>query len=860
MKNNMLKRAGCLLLTVLTVLSLLAAVPLTAAADEAPKNPFACDGVPVKKLTVAGHDLSEYVIIHNDEPTYTDCAEHLARYLLSSTGIDVPLKLDTDTPVGQTEIRVGYTNRDTDRVSAARASLGEDGYLIMSEGSSLFISGATARGTCNGVYSFLEDHVGVRFFTRTLRPAVPADLVEIPGDLNVTYVPRFSYRRDNWPDTLDNWVCANKLNGNTGTMIGGGVGNVDYENKYGSVNFYSFTSTIGVWTETKGGTNKQPCLSDETNYQNALKNIRDALAHNPGHLVSVSPYDSDVNVGGCHCAACKAVNDAEGSEMATLLLFCNRLADDLKDEYPDVKIHTLAYHYTAKPPKTIKPDERVIVQFAPIQACYAHPLGKCDSSSYKSEESFAYLKEWAALCDRGNLWIWDYNAPFGYTLAPFTNYDVLYENVHTYASLGVGGVFMECVSSTELGQFTELNHYLLGKLLWDPDMTKEEYYRHMDEFLQAYYGDGWSYIRTYIDKLSARQASGHYGIWDDAAAVWHFDGSDADDSLMAELRGLWASALAAVPEDSEYCSHVEKSRIHALYADLCQQTQARCSLTAVSELRKLMQKYDVTSLGAHSTVGVAQVFNSIPSGANSDVYKERQDSPDVYYAMGPDELLGEASMINDCEMSQMTEEDVTFLRMTGKRDPYANYPNGTICLSQGARFVVLIYRSDKEQTGRMYSSITTLNGQIVTEQQDYALENTDGAFKCVLVEFTPEEARTANDFRFDPVDGAKIRNVSLDVAGLYFFFNEDAARSFIAAYEAGEIGTQPETEPGTEPDTMPETSAGSGSAADETAAPDAESDTGTQTGGCSSVTALPALLAAILIPLLAPVIGKRKHE
>lgn len=867
MKHIRLSKFFCVLLALLTVTSAVTVIsPLTAKASDG-GNIFACEGVPVKKLTIAGYDLSEYVIIHGDNGAFIDCAEHLARYLLSATGIDVPLKMDTETPVSEKEIRVGYTDRDTPCVSDARASLGEDGYLILSDGASLFITGQTARGTCNGVYSFLEDYVGVRFFTRTLRPALPADLVEVPGDLNVSYVPPFSYRRDNWPDTLDNWVCANKLNGNTGTFIGGGVGNIDYENKYGSVNFYSFTSTIGVWTETSGGINRQPCLSDEKNYRNALKNIREALSRDPGaKLVSVTPYDSDVNVGGCHCDACRAVNDPEGSEMATLLLFCNRLAEDLRDDYPDVKIETIAYHYTAKPPKTIRPSDRVIVQYAPIKACYAHPLAACDSTAYGSAESCEYLKAWAEICAPGNLWIWDYNAGFGYTFAPFTNYDVLYENIRTYAALGVGGVFMECVAGTELGQFTELNHYLLGKLLWDPHMTKETYYRHMDEFLQAWYGEAWSFVRTYIDKLTLQQSSGHYGIWDTVGSVWHLPEGAAGDAIMGELRGLWEAALAAVPAESEYRAHVEKSYIHALYADLYQKTQARCSLTDLNELRRLMNTYEVTSLGAHSRVSAAQVFSSLPVGS-ADLYQDRTTSPDPYYVMDTTAMLRDASFINDCEMTEMTEGGVTFLRMEGKRDPYVNYPNGTVSLNQGARYVVMVYRSDKEQTGRMYSLIATVNGRLVTTQMDFPLENTEGEFKCVLVEFSSDDARAANDFRLDPVDGTKIKNVSLDVAGLRFFFNEEAALAFIKAFEAGELETQPETDAetmletnaDTESETQPLTSTEPATQADATSADGNQS--GEERNGCRSALPLvPGLILLCAVGMTCGVLLKKRES
>ena len=48
-------------------------------------------------------------------------------------------------------------------------------------------------------------------------------------------------------------------------------------------------------------------------------------------------------------------------------------------------------------------------------------------------------------------------------------------------------------------EFVELRTYLLSKLLFNPYMSKEEYYGHMDEFLENVYGHGGKYLRQYID-------------------------------------------------------------------------------------------------------------------------------------------------------------------------------------------------------------------------------------------------------------------------------------------------------------------------------------------------------------------------
>jgi hypothetical protein len=48
--------------------------------------------------------------------------------------------------------------------------------------------------------------------------------------------------------------------------------------------------------------------------------------------------------------------------------------------------------------------------------------------------------------------------------------------------------------------------------MMDPYMTAETYYRHMDEFLKAYYGDGWMYIRAYMNYVGAEAAAAHSNI------------------------------------------------------------------------------------------------------------------------------------------------------------------------------------------------------------------------------------------------------------------------------------------------------------------------------------------------------------
>ena len=60
--------------------------------------------------------------------------------------------------------------------------------------------------------------------------------------------------------------------------------------------------------------------------------------------------------------------------MGVLLNFVNKVADEVGKKYPDLKIDALAYQYSHKPPKNIRPRDNV-----QINLCADQPL--CSSTS-----------------------------------------------------------------------------------------------------------------------------------------------------------------------------------------------------------------------------------------------------------------------------------------------------------------------------------------------------------------------------------------------------------------------------------------------------------------------------------------------
>ena len=166
--------------------------------------------------------------------------------------------------------------------------------------------------------------------------------------------------------------------------------------------------------------------------------------------------------------------------------------------YPNVIIDTLAYDYTQTAPKVTKPAENVCIRLCTFHCHFTHPLN--DPTCSENARFCKDLEEWSKICD--NIHIWDYTTNFAYYVPTYANLHVLQANMQFFAEHNVKGIFTQGNRNGPSGEFGELRAYLLAKLTMDPYMGEEKYYALMDEFLEAYYGEGWAYIRMYIDKTS----------------------------------------------------------------------------------------------------------------------------------------------------------------------------------------------------------------------------------------------------------------------------------------------------------------------------------------------------------------------
>lgn len=471
----------------------------------------------MRKLIVLGNEVNSVKIVSGESLPEKNAAYELKKYL-EIIGINV-------CDDGAFTFSVGIDG-----------GIGRDGYRIEVSEDGIVILGGNGRGVNYGVYSFFEKYAGMRFFTPTLETYGEGDVIVDGG---CEYLPVFEFRQADFRCGNDPvWSAKNKIN----------YRYIPLPEELGGYPRYGLGAhSMGRLCGTPH--HLQPCLSDPEMLRMAKEKVREILKNDPTcTIISVSQND---NQNYCKCEKCAAVDEAEGSHMGTLLRFVNAIADDIKDDYPHIVIDTLAYQYTRKPPRITKPRENVCIRLCSIECCFCHPLS--DDTCEKNGAFYRDIVGWNEICER--IYIWDYVTNFRSYITSFPNLSVLRENMKFYAEHHVRGMYPEGPHNAVLsGEFGELKSYLLAKLMWEPYMSAEEYNRHIDEFMKAYYGDGWAYVRAYADMMESLTKGRHMGIY--YKPLEYID-AEKLEPLEETLDGWWDKAEELAGERLE---NVRRSR------------------------------------------------------------------------------------------------------------------------------------------------------------------------------------------------------------------------------------------------------------------------------------------------------------
>ena len=407
--------------------------------------------------------------------------------------------------------------------------LGAEGISIKAKNDFIDITGGYPRGVIYAVYEFLE-RLGCRWLSCEVSNIPKRSRLHF-SETDYTYVPPLEYRDIiNYDISLGSYGVRNKYNGqfiNASSVQGGKITYYPFVHTFDTLmspeeffeehpEYFSMVDGKRVNERTDWGSRTQLCLTNPDVKRICAERVDAWITEHPeATIFSVSQNDW---YNPCDCPECAKLNEEEGSRSGPLIHFVNYIADSVSKKHPNVVIDTLAYQWTRKAPKHVKPLPNVCVRLCSIECCFAHPLRTCEADMgffNKAEKLQTFqqdLEEWAKISDR--LYIWDYVVNFDHYLAPFPNFYVLKDNINYLVENNVKGIFEEaCPAYAHSGQeFGEMRSWVLGKLLWNPSLDTDEL---VHEFIAGYFKSASDPVREYfhlIHDAAAADKELHFGI------------------------------------------------------------------------------------------------------------------------------------------------------------------------------------------------------------------------------------------------------------------------------------------------------------------------------------------------------------
>ncbi len=394
------------------------------------------------------------------------------------------------------QIFLGYNPKLAALTRQNKPSDTDESFRYFNEGPDLFICGGNQRGTLYGVFTFLENELGCRWYSSKVS-VIPTRNEFKFSWLDHSEKPGVRVRNDFYFEAFEPiWAARNKVNGS-----------MSYREQPGGVESYWAVHTFYPIMPPAEFFQKHPeyyslidgkrttdraqlCLSNPEVLNIMTERIKDRMRKSPEYLI----YDVSQNdwYNPCQCKNCQDLAEKYGGESGVIIWFVNQVAKAVEQEFPGKFIGTLAYQYTRKPPKNITPAQNVVVRLCSIECCFAHDFKSCPQNRSFLED----LQGWSAIAP--HLYIWDYVVNFHHYIMPFPNFSVLQPNIKTFRENKAIGIMEQAAYQSRGGEFAELRSYLIARLLWNPEINAEEV---ISDFMSGYYGRAGKFVRQYFDLL-----------------------------------------------------------------------------------------------------------------------------------------------------------------------------------------------------------------------------------------------------------------------------------------------------------------------------------------------------------------------
>ena len=452
----------------------------------------------------------------------------------------------------------------------------DEEWMVREVDGSLVIGGGGRRGALYGVYHFLEDALGVRWFSPYVESVPRRDDVSWAG-LSLRGRPAMRYRDIYYvtgPGAAA-FLARNRMNTESPEY----GGRMRYSRAATNHSLYRY---LGKPEEVRAlfadhpdwfplidgerrldpransASKTQLCLTNPGLRQHFIDCVRRHIAADravakrrgiePPMFYAID--QNDCYDGFCRCPGCAAIIEREGGTSGLLMDFANAVAAALETDAPDATFQMMAYFSTERPPRTVRPRRNVGIRLCDPVSDVCRPWSDPANGWMRGN-----LEAWHGICDK--IAVWDYQITYGWVTCtgyPTPTERTFAPDMRLLAANGGDGVFFEHEAPVG-ADMRDMKVWLEMKLVEDPSLDAEKL---IVQFTDGFYGPAGRHIRRYRDLVArAAAAKGSAIKWFPCVGSYGF----LDDSAVAEADAIFAEAARSVAGDAERSERVDHARL-----------------------------------------------------------------------------------------------------------------------------------------------------------------------------------------------------------------------------------------------------------------------------------------------------------
>lgn len=474
------------------------------------------------KTVIVEQSKTSYTIVipATPAPVEQTAAEELQLYLKKALGVELSVCKE-----GEETGKAFYIGHTQYAKSAGVLGKSQENWIIkMQEGNVILTGGVREndRGIIYAVYHFLEDVVGIRWWSVWEEYVPSLTELSLEPDFSKEGIPFFEHRKVLGFRHIEDFYyeARNRCNVVGDDGLPGGVYHESIKRLGGAQPFGRphHCHTINqyfppeqyfdehpdwfAWSNVEG--RRVPyahfCLENEELYEAFLEKLlayieEDKVLAAEKGVEMPAYYDISFpdHMGGfCQCDKCQAAI-AKGGTTGYALKFVNKIARAVAEKHPDVMLETLAYAVYIYPPKDdTLPEKNVIIRLANVYIDLIHELKHKGNDWY-----YKLVQQWSDICKRAGCkyQIWEYMFNI-FVNIPLPVFGRLGETFRTYADHGVSGMFVE--NERPSTDMWDLLQYMLMHLCEDPYADTDAL---IDDFVTKYYGPAAEHIKAYMQEM-----------------------------------------------------------------------------------------------------------------------------------------------------------------------------------------------------------------------------------------------------------------------------------------------------------------------------------------------------------------------